>query len=429
LSHKNLRGATIRKETLPNGITLLTESMPHVRSVTLGVWLRRGSRHEPPSLNGASHFIEHLVFKGTESRSAREIALAVDSIGGQMDAFTSKEYTCFYAKVLDDHLGDAVDLLSDIVLRPLFDATELERERKVIVEEIRMVEDAPEELVYDLFSTHFYPGHALGRPIQGTEETVGGLSRRRLLDYFRANYVPHNILIVAAGNLRHATLARLAAKSFGRMPRGGAHVPAGPQPRPRGGIVTRNKKELEQLHVLLGMPAFPERHAQRYPLFVLNALLGGTMSSRLFQKIREERGLAYSVYSAVNAFRDSGVMMVYAGTSPDKGDELLSVVRDELRDLSDKGPSAREVEVAKEHLKGSLMLSLESTSSRMSNLARQEMYHGRTFSMSEILDRLHRVTRADVHRMARRVFRPGTPALAAVGRTRTLKAIRKGFAL
>jgi predicted Zn-dependent peptidase len=346
-----------------------------------------------------------------------------------MDAFTSKEYTCFYAKVLDDHLGDAVDLLSDIVLRPLFDATELERERKVIVEEIRMVEDAPEELVYDLFSTHFYPGHALGRPIQGTEETVGGLSRRRLLDYFRANYVPHNILIVAAGNLRHATLARLAAKRFGRMPRGGAQAPAGRRPRPRGGIVTRNKKELEQLHVLLGMPTFPERHAQRYPLFVLNALLGGTMSSRLFQKIREERGLAYSVYSAVNAFRDSGVMMVYAGTSPDKGDELLSVVRDELRDLSDKGPSAHEVEVAKEHLKGSLMLSLESTSSRMSNLARQEMYHGRTFSMSEILDGLHRVTRADVHRMARKVFRPGTPALAAVGRTRTLKAIRKGFAL
>src|SRR5580765_8676237 len=214
----NPRGP-IRKETLQNGITLLTERMPHVRSVTIGVWLRRGSRHEPPSLNGASHFIEHLVFKGTESRSAREIALAVDSIGGQMDAFTSKEYTCFYAKVLDDHVKDAVDLLSDIVLSPLFDATELERERKVIVEEIRMVEDAPEELVYDLFSTHFYPGHALGRPIQGTEGTVGGLSRQRLLHYFRDNYVPTNILIVGAGNLRHETLARLATKTFGKMAR------------------------------------------------------------------------------------------------------------------------------------------------------------------------------------------------------------------
>ena len=428
MSHKDPRG-TIRKETLPNGITLLTERMPHVRSVTIGVWLRRGSRHEPPSLNGASHFIEHLVFKGTQSRSAREIALAVDSIGGQMDAFTSKEYTCFYAKVLDDHLGDAVDLLSDIVLRPLFDKTELERERKVIVEEIRMVEDAPEELVYDMFSTHFYPGHALGRPIQGTEGTVKGLSRQRLLGYFRENYVPGNILIVAAGNVSHAALAKLCASSFGKMKPGGRMAAPGLKPRPSGGIVTRAKKELEQLHLLMGVPAFPERHAQRFPLFVLNALLGGTMSSRLFQKVREERGLAYSVYSAVNAFKDAGVMMVYAGTSPEKGDEVLAVVKAELTDLRENGPQAREVEVAKEHLKGSLMLSLESTSSRMSNLARQEMYHGRTFSMEETLRRLDRVTRAEVHNMAKRVFARGTPALAAVGRTRTLKAARRGFSL
>ncbi len=420
---------TIRKEILANGITLLTESLPHVRSVSLGVWLGRGSRHEPKALNGASHFIEHLVFKGTENRSAREIALAVDSIGGQMDAFTSKEYTCFYAKVLDDHVAEALDLLSDIVLRPRFDATELERERKVIVEEIRMVEDAPEELVYDLFATHFYPGHPLGRPIQGTEATIRGLSRKRLLRYFRDTYVPDNILIVAAGNLRHAGLARLANRSFGRMAPGGRRAPRGRKPSSHGGVVTCAKKELEQLHLLFGVPAFPESYAHRYPLFVLNALLGGTMSSRLFQKVREERGLAYSVYSAVNAFQDSGVMMVYAGTSPEKGDELLAVVRDELRDLRDKGPNAREVEVAKEHLKGSLMLSLESTSSRMSNLARQQIYHGRTFSMAEILLRLDRVTRADVHRVARRVFRPGIPALAAVGRTRGLKAVRAGFAL
>jgi predicted Zn-dependent peptidase len=420
---------TIRKQTLPNGIALLTENMPHVRSVTLGIWLRRGSRHEPPLLNGASHFIEHLVFKGTENRSAREIALAVDSIGGQMDAFTSKEYTCFYAKVLDSHVPEAVDLLSDIVLHARFDETELERERKVIVEEIRMVEDAPEELVYDLFSTHFYPGHPLGRPIQGTERTVRGLSRRRLLRYFRDNYVPANILIVGAGNVEHGKLARMVAATFGRMAPVRKRTLLGPPPQPRGGIVTRAKTELEQLHLLLGVPSVPERHAQRYPLFVLNALLGGTMSSRLFQKVREERGLAYSVYSAVNAFRDAGVMMVYAGTSPDKGDELLAVVAEELRDLRDHGPYAHEVEVAKEHLKGSLMLSLESTSSRMSNLARQEMYHGRTFSMEEILSRLDRVTRADVHRMARQVFRAGPQAMAAVGRTRSLKAVRAGFAL
>lgn len=423
-----IRG-TVRKETLPNGITLLSERMPHVRSVTIGVWLRRGSRHEPSRLSGASHFIEHLVFKGTESRTARDIALAVDSIGGQMDAFTSKEYTCFYAKVLDANVPHAVDLLSDIVLRPRFDAKELEREREVIVEEIRMVEDAPEELIYDLFSTHFYPGHPLGRPIQGTEKTVRALSRKRLLDYFRGVYVPENLLVVAAGNLKHEDLSRMVRRAFGGMKRGGARGARPARPRPRGGVVARAKKELEQLHVLLGVPAFPEGYARRYPLFVLNALLGGTMSSRLFQKVREERGLAYSVYSAVNAFQDSGIMMIYAGTSPEKGNQLLDVVRGEFHALRRSGPEAREVEVAKEHLKGSLMLSLESTSSRMSNLARQYLYHGRHFAMSEIVDRIEAVTVADVHRAARAVFRPRTPALAVVGRTGALAASRAGFSL
>ncbi|HEX4823127.1 MAG TPA: pitrilysin family protein [Candidatus Polarisedimenticolaceae bacterium] len=420
---------TIRKETLPNGITLLSERMPHVRSVTLGIWLKRGSRHEPVSLNGASHFIEHLVFKGTENRTAREIALAVDSIGGQMDAFTSKEYTCFYAKVLDTNLAEAVDLLADIVLRPRFDDDELERERKVIVEEIRMVEDSPEELIYDLFSTHFYPGHALGRPIQGTEDTVRGLSRARLLRFFQTVYVPENLMIVAAGNLEHKGLGRLIKKAFGRMPRGSGKDGKMPPPRARGGVVTRTKKELEQLHLLLGVPAFPEGYERRYPLFVMNALLGGTMSSRLFQKIREERGLAYSVYSAVNAFRDAGILMIYAGTSPEKADEVLDVVRNELRDLRERGPDAHEVEVAKEHLKGSLMLSLESTSSRMSNLARQYLYHGRTFPMGETLARLEKVTLAEVHRAAKDVLRPGAPALAVVGKTKRLAAARTGFAL
>ena len=421
--------ATIRKDILPNGITVLSEAMPHVRSVSLGVWLRRGSRHEPASLNGASHFIEHLVFKGTETRTARDIALAVDSIGGQMDAFTSKEYTCFYAKVLDDNLPQAVDLLSDIVLRPLFDPQELERERKVIVEEIRMVDDAPEELVYDLFSTSFYPRHSLGRPIQGTEATVGGLSRRRLLDYFRGAYVPENLLIVAAGNVRHGELVRLTRRAFGGMTRGGKPRARGAAPATRSGTVVRAKNELGQLHMLLGLPAFPERYAHRYPLFVLNALLGGTMSSRLFQKVREERGLAYSVYSATNAFMDTGLMMIYAATSPERGDEALHVVLGEIVELRDAGPTASEVAVAKEHLRGSLMLSLESTSSRMSNLARQEIYHGRQVSSSEVLERLDRVTRADVHAVARRVFRRGRVTLAAVGRTSRLRASRTGLTL
>lgn len=410
----------IRKETLGNGLTLLTESMPHVRSVSLGVWLRQGSRHEPASLNGVSHFIEHLVFKGTETRNAREIALAVDSVGGQMDAFTSKEYTCFYAKVLDEHLETAVELLGDIVRRPLFDPTELERERKVIVEEIRMVEDSPEELVYDLFSQHFYPGHPLGRPIQGTETTVKGLSRRRLLHFFHASYHPANLLIVAAGNLRHDRLSRLVRKTFGSM-KGVKGKPrkVTPPPRASRGMITRHKKELEQLHVLMGLPAYPENFRDRYPLFVLNALLGGTMSSRLFQKIREERGLAYSVYSAVNAFLDSGLMMIYAATSPAKGREVVRLVLGELRQLRDDGPTEAELSVAKEHLKGSLMLSLESTASRMSNLARQEMYYGRQFTLAEVLEGIEKVTTERAHAVARQLLGDGRLALAAVGRMDT----------
>lgn len=412
--------SSIRRQVLPNGITLLTESMPHVRSVSLGVWLRRGSRHEPARLNGISHFIEHLVFKGTEKRTARDIALAVDSIGGQMDAFTSKEYTCFYAKVLDEHLDEAVDLLADIVRHPRFDAEELERERKVIVEEIRMVEDSAEELVYDLFSEHFWPSHPLGRPIQGTEHTVGKMSRGRVLDFFREAYRPRNMLIVAAGNLSHDALARRVKKAFGAMPRGASTGRAVRPPRPRGGVVTREKGQLEQMHLLLGLPSFPEGGEPRYPLFVLNALLGGTMSSRLFQKVREERGLVYSVYSAVNTFADTGLLVVYAATSPSTAREVLDLVVAELRELKDKGPGAEEVRVAREHLKGSLMLSLESTSSRMSNLARQEIYRRRRYGLDEALAGIARVTPEAVHRTAERLFAGARPALAVVGRTRKL---------
>lgn len=422
--------STIRKEILPNGITLLTEAMPQVRSVSLGVWLRRGSRHEPASLNGISHFIEHLVFKGTENRTARQIALAVDSIGGQMDAFTSKEYTCFYAKVLDEHLADAVDLVSDIVRRPLFDAGELERERKVICEEIRMVEDTAEELVYDLFSSHVYPGHPLGRPIQGTERTVGRMSRTRVTEFFRGAYLPTNILIVAAGNLEHGAVARAVASSFGSM-RPGPEAPRAAQkaPRMRGGLVRREKRQLEQMHLLLGLPAYPESFEGRYPVFVLNAILGGTMSSRLFQKIREERGLAYSVYSAVNAFQDTGLMMVYAATGPKTASEVARLVLEEIADLRDRPPSDDEVRVAKEHLKGSLMLSLESTGSRMSNLARQEIYHGRQFGLDEILGAIAAVTPDTVHAVAVKLFSGARPALAAVGRTAALKLAPRALAL
>jgi predicted Zn-dependent peptidase len=419
----------IRKERLANGLTLLTESMPDVRSVAIGVWLRRGSRHEPARLNGISHFIEHLLFKGTESRSAKAIALAMDSIGGQMDAFTSKEYTCFYAKVLDTHVRDAVDLLSDIVQRPAFDPTELERERGVVLEEIRMVEDSPDELVYDLFTDHFYPRQPLGRPIQGTARTVRALGRGQLLGYFRESYRPGDILIAAAGNLRHAEMARLVRTAFGALERGPRRSERPPTPRARAAIVTRRKRELEQLHLLVGLAAFPEGFPGRYALYVLNTILGGTMSSRLFQTIREERGLAYSVYSALNTFLDSGMLTVYAATSPEAGADVVRLVAGEMRSLAQSGPRPEELTMAKEHLKGSLMLALESTSSRMSQLARQEIYFGRQVTSKETLDRVSRVTGSEVRAVARRLFRGRRLALAAVGQIDRLRFDRRALAL
>jgi predicted Zn-dependent peptidase len=419
----------IRRETLDNGLTLLTETMPHVRSVSLGVWLRLGSRHEPADVNGISHFIEHLVFKGTDTRTARDIALTADSVGMQLDAFTTKEYTCFYAKMLDEHLPRAVDLLADIVQHPRFDPEELERERQVVMEEIRMVEDTPDELIYDLFSSHFYPTHPLGRPIQGTEETVGGMSRRRLLGFFRRAYRPEKMLIVAAGNLKHARLCRMVRNAFAGMETGNGAQPRLRPPRARGGIVRRNKKELEQLHLLLGLPAYPESYEDRYALFVLNAMLGGTMSSRLFQKIREERGLVYSVYSGLNAFMDCGFLMVAAATSPRRGTEVVRLTLDEMDDLRQAGPGDDELRVAKEHLKGSLMLSLESTSSRMSNLARQEMYFGRQLTLEEILRRIDAVTGEQVRELSRDLFSGRGLGLAAVGELGRFRMRQEALAL
>jgi len=411
----------IRRQIFPNGLTLLGESMPHVRSVTLGVWLKRGSRHEAAAVNGISHLLEHMVFKGTETRSARDIALAVESIGGQMDAFTSKEYTCFYLKVLDRHLEDALEILADIVRRPRFDPEELERERRVILEEIRMVEDTPDELVYDLFAEHVHPGNPLGRPIQGTAVSVEGIGRETLARFFRASYRPENMILAAAGSLKHDRLRQLAERHFGSMERSRAGLRRMRRPRWVGGLVKR-AKPLEQVHVVLGVPAYPRDLEHRFPVAVLNALLGGMMSSRLFQKIREERGLAYAVYSGVQSFLDSGYLTVYAGSSPEQAEEVVRLTVEELRQLRRDGPSEDEVTNAKENLKGSLMLSLESTSSRMTNLAQHEIYYARPFELREILDGIERVSRERVHAVCGELFGRAVPALAVVGKVGRFRA-------
>ena len=403
----------IVKEILANGLTLITESMPHVRSVAIGVWLKRGSRHEGEDKSGISHFIEHMVFKGTKTRSAEMIAAQVDSIGGHMDAFTAKEYASFHLKVLDDHLPLAVELLGDIVANPLFDPEEMAKEKKVIFEEINMVEDTPDDLVMELFTEAFWPDHPLGRPILGTKGSVSGFDRDHLSAFFKDVYRPSNFLVAAAGHLDHAQVAELVGRHFGTLSPGGTDKDGGP-PQPAARIVTRSKRELEQVHLCLGTPGFPQGHQDRYATYILNTVLGGSMSSRLFQNVREKRGLVYSIASGVTSYSDAGLLSVYAGTSLDSVDEVVRLTLEEFRRMKGEPLPEDELRRAKDHLKGSLMLSLENTGSRMSHLARQEIYFGRQFSLDEITDGIERVEADDVQRIAGELF-TGTVTMSVLG--------------
>jgi predicted Zn-dependent peptidase len=395
---------TITKEVLENGLTLVTEAMPHVRSVAVGVWLKRGSRHERLEQTGISHFIEHMVFKGTSTRSAERIASEVDSIGGFMDAFTAKEYASFHLKVLDQHLPLAVELLGDIVMNPLFDPVEMVKEKKVIFEEMSMVEDTPDDLVMELFTEAFWPDHPLGRPILGTRRSVAGFDRDELLDFFRKVYQPGNVLIAAAGHLDHEGASALVRRHFGGLSarRNGSRVKA---PTPTARIVTRSKKELEQVHLCLGTSAYPQGHEDRFASYILNTVLGGSMSSRLFQNVREKRGLVYSISSGVAAYSDAGAITIYAGTRLESLDEVVRLCVAELRRLRSEPLPEAELRRAKDHLKGSLMLSLESTGSRMNHIARQEIYFGRQFGLDEITASIEAVSAADVERIASDLFR------------------------
>jgi predicted Zn-dependent peptidase len=404
----------VTREVLPNGLTLVTETIPHVRSVAIGVWLRRGSRHETLAQSGISHFIEHMVFKGTKNRSAEDIASEVDSIGGHMDAFTAKEYASFHLKVLDEHLPLAVDILGDIVMNPLFDPIEMAKEKRVIFEEMGMVEDTPDDLVMELFAELFWPKHPLGRPILGTRKSVDRFQRKHLLEFFRRVYHPGNVVVAAAGHLKHARLLSLVNRHFGGLAAGGAESGSRAPRRAPGGIVTRTKKELEQVHLCLGTQAFPQGHDDRYGCYVLNTILGGSMSSRLFQNVRERRGLVYSISSGVTAYSDSGNLTIYAGSSLKNIDEVLKLTLDELRRLKVEPVPEPELRRAKDHLKGSLMLSLENTGSRMSHLARQEIYHGRHFGLDETLQGIAAVEASDVTRIASKLFR-GDLTLSVLG--------------
>jgi predicted Zn-dependent peptidase len=401
-----------RKTTLPNGIRLVTEWIPHVRSVAVGVWVDTGSRHEPADRNGISHFIEHLVFKGTESRSAEDIARAVDSVGGQMDAFTTKEHTCFYVTVLDEHLPLAADLLADILLHPRFDAGDIEREKSVVLQEFGMVEDTPDDVIHDLFAERIWPQHPLGRPILGDRKIVQAFERDMLLEYFRTEYCPERITIAAAGRVRHEQLVDLLGSRFldfrqRRMPRAA-------DPPDLATSVDLIERPLEQVHFVLGGRGLEQDAPERYALFLLNTIFGGSMSSRLFQGVREREGLVYSIHSGNAAFRDGGHFYVYAGTEPANFRRVVDLTLREFRSLRNEGVTDDELRRAKDHLKGSLMLSLESTGSRMTRIAKQELYFQRPFTFDEILADIERVTARDVKDLGERLL-DGPLSLVALG--------------
>jgi predicted Zn-dependent peptidase len=397
--------------------------MPHVRSVSIGVWLARGSRHEPQEQSGIAHFVEHMLFKGTQTRTAEDIAQAIDSVGGQMDAFTAKEYASYYIKVLDEHLPFAVDVLSDIVMNPRFSPEDIEREKKVVLEEIKMVEDTPDDLVHELFTENFWADHPLGRPILGTPDTVESLTADRLHQYFGGTYTAPNLIVAAVGNVSHERVRDLVLKAFRSLPTSTAPLAEAP-PRPVACTIIRNK-DLEQSHVCLGTSGYQQDHEERYSSYVMNTILGGSMSSRLFQNVREKRGLAYAVFSGLSAYRDTGSMTIYAGCANDAVGELIDVVIGELRKVKDATLGGAELRRAKDHLKGSLMLNLESTSSRMSHIARQEIYFDRQFGLDETLQGVERVTPDDIQRVARDLFSSDALAATVLGAVNGLQIPRE----
>ena len=413
----------IKKHRLSNGLVVITEPMRHVRSVTVGVWVRTGSRREPTKLNGIAHFIEHMLFKGTERRSAEQIAKEVDSVGGMLDAFTGKEMICFNTKVLDEHLPLAFDVLADLVLRPRFDVKDIEKEKGVILEEMKMDQDNPDYLIHELFTQGFWRGHALGLPILGTQRTVKAFKPEAVRDCYERWFAPQNLVITAAGNLQHRKLLDLVEKEFGGLKRRKT-TDRDPAPATRAHITLKHKKELEQAHLCLGVAAYPMAHERRYATALLNNILGGGMSSRLFQNIREKRGLAYAVYSDVSPYRDTGLLSIYAGTAVKTVHEVIRLVMAEFHDLKKKLVPAEELRRAKDYLKGSLMLSLESTSARMSNLARQELYFGRFVTMDEMLAAVEKVKAEEIQELAIEYFQPKRIAASVLGNLNGHKVTR-----
>lgn len=406
--------STVFKTTLDSGLTVLIETLPYVRSVALGYYLRSGSAVESEEHGGASHFLEHLVFKGTENRNTAEIAQVIDILGGDVDAFTGKEYTSFYAHVLDEQVPTALDLLTDLLISPRFTHDDVEMERGVILEEIKMVEDTPDDLVHEIFVTSFWPDHPLGRPILGTEETISRLERDKIVEHYRETFQPSNVIFAASGNLKPEDVIPFLEKQFPKASREPFRREWS-APTPSQHVILREKRELEQVHLCLGSRGFPQQGYERYAAALFNAILGGSMSSRLFQKIREQQGLVYSVASYHNGYLHGGYEAIYAACAPKNLRRVLDLTLAEMRKIKLEGATPEELAASKLHLKGSILLSLESTISRMSGIARQEYYFGRQYSPDEIIEHIDKVTLDDIQKVAATIVDAESLSLTLLG--------------
>ncbi|MGI4757215.1 MAG: M16 family metallopeptidase [Janthinobacterium lividum] len=419
----------IRQTTLANGLLVLTESMQHMRSVSIGVWVGTGSRDEQAAENGLSHFVEHMVFKGTKSRTAKQIARETDAIGGNLDAFTGKETICFNVKVLDQNVPAALDILADLVLNPTFSSEDIAREQSVVLEEIKMDEDNPDYLVHEIHTANFWKNDPLARSILGTAKTVSSFTEDVVRNFHNTRFTPENMVISAAGNLEHEEMIGQITRYFGALaPASKDTLARFPVPTATPHITLRSKKSLEQVQICLGVPAPKVDSPDRYALYLFNSILGGGMSSRLFQSVREDAGLAYSIYSELSPFRDTGALSVYAGTSVEKTREMIRLIVAEFQRLKSEPVSEDELERAKNQSKGNIVLGLESSSARMSNLARQQMYYGRFTSVDEIVADVDRVTTADIQRVANDLLQGDRISLTLLGNLGDLAVTREDLA-
>jgi predicted Zn-dependent peptidase len=410
---------------LGNGLKIITKSISHVRSIATGIWVDAGSRYEAPSLNGISHFIEHLMFKGTARRTARQIAEALDEVGGQLNAFTAKEYTCYYARVLDEHFNLVIDVLNDMLFHSRFEEKDIDQERKVIIEEIKTYEDVPEELVHDLFAATIWPGHSLGRSVIGNQEVISNLSRQDIINFYQKYYVPGNIVIAVVGNIQPEIIIEKLEKTFGGLK--GKTQPRSLVCPTAYSSVNCYFKDTELVHLCFGTQGLPFNDAKTYVFQLINIILGTGLSSRLFQEIREQRGLVYSIYSYPRAYRDTGLFGIYAGLSKENIAAVIALIIKEIKKIQENGVSELELQRAKDHYRGNLLLSLESVIAQLGALGKSQLYLGRVISPEEVLEKVNRVTREEIKEAANSILKTEIFSLASIGPVNSSKALEKSI--